>query len=63
MRRPRQVVYRMKTLQIDRCISLNAIRDRVATARPIEMDFRRGTGMQFSNQTTRNRLDAAIWEQ
>lgn len=56
-RRPGQDVHRMKTPQIDRYISLNALRSRVATARPIEMDFRRGTGVQFSDQTTRNRLN------
>ena len=46
----------MKTPQIDRYISLNALRSRVATARPITMDFLWGTGVLFSDQTTRIRL-------
>ena len=45
----------MNTLQIQRFISLTAFRGQVATAQPIEMDFRRGTGVQFSDRTTRNR--------
>ena len=48
--------HRMKTPPIDRYISLNALRSRVATARPIEIDFRRDTGVQFSDQRKRNRL-------
>ena len=56
-RRPGQGVHRMKTPHRDRYISLNALRSRVATVRPIEMDFRRGTGVQFSDQMTRNRLN------
>ena len=55
-RRPGQGVHRMKTPHIDRYISLNALCSRVATARPIKMVFRRGTGVQFSDQTTRIRL-------
>ena len=40
-----KIVHRIKMPKIDRYISLNALRSRVATARPIEMDFRRGTGV------------------
>ena len=40
-RRPGQGVQPIKTLQIFRYIGLNALRSRVATVRPIEMDFRR----------------------
>ena len=56
-RRPREGVHRMKTPQIDRYSSLNALRSRVATSRQIELDLRRSTGVQFSDQTTRNRLN------
>ena len=56
MRRPGQGFHRMKTPHIDCYISLNTLRSRVATARPIEIDFRRGTGEQYSDQMTRNRL-------
>ena len=51
-----KIVHRIKMPKIDRYISLNALRSRVATARPIEMDFRRGTGVQLTEKTTRNRL-------
>ena len=51
-----QGVHCMKTPHTDRHISLNALCSRVATARPIEIDFRRDTGVQFSDQMTRNRL-------
>ena len=46
----------MTTPQEDRYLRISALRNRFATARQIEMDFRRGTGVHLSNQTTRNRL-------
>ena len=55
-RRPGQGRHRMTTPQEDRYLRIIARRNRFDTARQIEMDFRRGTGVHLSDQTTRNRL-------
>ena len=55
-RRSGKGIHRMEPPQIDRYISFYALRSRVASARPIQMDFRRGTGVQLFGQMTRNRL-------
>ena len=54
--RPGQGRHRMTTPQEDRYLRIIARRNRFDTARQIEMDFRRGTGVHLSDQTTRNRL-------
>jgi Transposase. len=46
----------MKTLQDDRYLSMCALRRRSATARELQQDLRRVTGVTMSDQIIRNRL-------
>ena len=55
-RRPEQGRQRMTTPQEDRYLPISALRNRFATARQIQMDFRCGIGVHLSNKTTRNQL-------
>ena len=54
--RPGQGRQRMTTQRENRCLRKSELRNRFATARQIEMDYRRGPGVHLSHQTTRNRL-------
>ena len=44
----------MTTPREDRYLRISELCNRFATARQIKMDFRRGTGVHLSNQTTQN---------
>lgn len=57
-RRPGQGRSRMTTPRQDRYLVTLARRNRRSTARSLEIDFHRGTGVHLSNQTVRNRLHA-----
>ena len=54
-RSPDQGCNHMNIPQMDRYLSLIALRSHVATARSIEMDFWRDSGVKLSDQKTRNR--------
>jgi Transposase. len=47
---------RMTSLQDDRYLTIRALRRRSATARELQQDLRRVTGVTVSDQTVRNRL-------
>ena len=55
---------RVTTHQQDRYLVLSAMRFRWSTARSLHNDLQRGTGVQISDQTVRNRLySRELWSQ